>query len=90
MPYIHPVCSFLPESRAASLVRNETGEPLNCVYLLAEYDQSGKCVEVMQTWLTIPAYGTVELTAPPGDTPSGQFLCDAATWKLLVPARMKP
>ena len=81
------ICSFLPETGPAAAIRNNTDGELDCTYLLAEYDETGVCLEV-KTWrFTLPAGGKAELAAPNKGTNYGQFVYETNTLRPLTEAR---
>ena len=83
-------CTFLPASGPAAAVRNNTGEVIDCTYILAYYDQEGACQSVETRQLSIPADGIVNIPPPVGTLPFGQFLCRTDTAVPLAPARKSP
>ena len=85
----HP-CSFLPESGPAAFARNDSAEALDCLYLLARYDESGTCLGVTIRRLLIPAGETAVLDPPEGNGTFVQFLCAAETLIPLTAERRSP
>ena len=83
-------CSFLPETGPASQIRNNSGAVISGTYLLAAYDEDGVCLEVKSYPLQIPAYGTVEIKAPPTGSRYGQFVYETETMKPLTTERRSP
>ena len=83
-------CSFLPDSGPAAQLRNNTDAPIRATYLLSAYDEDGLCTGVKSYALQIPAHGTIDLEAPPGNAPYGQFVYETETMKPLAPERKAP
>ncbi len=81
-----PPCVFT----SASTVRNDTDRDIDCTYLLAEYDESGRCVNV-RTWrFTLPALSTAEILPPEENRICCQLLCETETMIPLAKARRAP
>ena len=76
-------CAFTLASR----LRNYSDEDVNCTYILAEYDEAGRCLGVRSWTYTVPAWGFVDITPPEENTRCGQFACEAATMTPLAKAR---
>ncbi len=84
------VCTFLPSEGAATAIRNNTDASLDCTYLLAQYDEEGRCLGVKTYQLTIPPQATSAIE-PPDDTHRfGQFLYETQTMIPLAKERKKP
>ena len=84
------LCSFLPEEGPATQLRNYTDTPLNCTYILAEYDEAGLCLGVTEYSLTIPAQETAELEVPAENVRYGQFVYETETMRPLLDGRKTP
>ena len=80
-------CSFLPEAGPAFSVRNNTDSALDCVYLIAVYDDKGVCRKVENVKLALSPGETVSLKTPESGETFGQFLYDAVTLQPLAAAR---
>lgn len=76
-------CAFTLASR----LRNYSDEAINCTYILAEYDEAGRCLGVRAREYTLPARGFVDITPPDENTCYGQFVYETATMTPLAPAR---
>ena len=76
-------CAFTLASR----LRNYSDEDIACTYILAEYDEDGRCLGVRSWTYTVPARGFVDITPPEENTRFGQFACEAATMTPLAKAR---
>ncbi|MBR4657542.1 MAG: S8 family serine peptidase [Oscillospiraceae bacterium] len=79
-------CAFT----SASTLRNDTGADIEATYLLAEYDENGKCLGVKLWPLTLPAGGSVTLQPPEEDTFYAQLVYETATMIPLAEARRSP
>ena len=85
------LCGFqMGEAGWATAVRNHTGRSLECVYLLAEYSDTGQLCSLVVITLELPALGSAELPAPAEDGLYGQFLCRADTFAPLLEAVKSP
>ena len=76
-------CAFT----SASTLRNYTDADIEATYLLAAYDETGKCLSVKLWRLTIPAGQTVTVQVPDETMPYGQFVCETATMTPLAHGR---
>ena len=76
-------CAFV----SVSAIRNDSGKDLDAAYLLAAYDETGKCLGVKRRNLTIPAGQTIEVEAPEENSLCGQFVFETATGTPLAMAR---
>ena len=76
-------CAF---SGAATL-RNYTDTDLDCAYVLAEYDEAGRCLNIQIWEYTVPAHGSVKIAPPEEHTIYGQFVYETATLTPLANAR---
>ena len=83
-------CSFLPETGPATQLRNNTDEPLEVTYLLAEYDETGVCLGVTVLPMTLPARATAELPPPAAEGCFGQFVYETGTGSPLTRERKTP
>ncbi len=72
-------CWFLPEIGPARAVRNNTDQPLEALYLRAEYGMDGACRSVQSDVLTLQPGEPVEVEPPDGEGILGQFLCQPDT-----------
>ncbi len=84
------LCSFFPAGGPATRLLNHTDTPLNCTYLLAEYDEAGLCLGVTEYRLTIPAQETAELEVPAENVRYGQFVYESDTMRPLLDGRKAP
>ena len=80
-------CVFLPETGAASQIKNNSGVTVSCTYFLAEYDENGVCLNVISKEVTIPAKGAIDIEAPQENTNYGQFVLKIDTIMPLAIAR---
>ena len=83
-----PPCAFAAqENGAAQALVNRTDAPLRCLYLLTEYDISGRCLGVSSAALEIPAGARCALAQPDGAAAFCQMVCDAETIAPLIAAK---
>lgn len=82
-------CVFCPFAGPASCIYNNTDAPLDCVYLLAEYEEDGRLSEIKLQDLTLPAHGVAEIKVPAGAHYS-QFVCQPGSLVPLIAARKAP
>ena len=75
-------CAFT----SASTLCNYTGADIDLIYLLAEYDESGRCLGVKRWLFTVPARGSVAIEPPDENTIFGQFICETAAMTPLAAA----
>ena len=76
-------CAFTQAAR----LQNYSDEDILCTYILAGYDEAGRCLSI-QTWeYTVPARGYVDITPPDEDTLYGQFVFETDTMTPLAKAR---
>lgn len=76
-------CAFTRPTR----LRNYTDEDILCTYLLAEYDEAGRCLGIRSWDFTVPARDYVEITPPEENAFYGQFVYETATMTPLANAR---
>ena len=76
-------CAFV----SASAIRNDSGKDLAATYLLAAYDETGKCLGVKRRNLSLPAGQLIEVEAPEENSLYGQFVFETATGTPLAMAR---
>lgn len=79
-------CVFCPFTGPAHCLYNNTNADLECVYLLAEYEETGRLGTVTAQDLTVPAHGIAEIKIPDGER-YGQFVCQPGTMVPLIAAR---
>lgn len=86
-------CAFSdpdPDSGAARQVQNHTREPLDCLYLLAEYGPGGALASLRTTPLSLAPGETAELELPDGTRPFAQYLLESGTNSPLCEAYRMP
>ncbi len=76
-------CAFTSEST----LRNCTDAPIDLTYLLAEYDETGRCTGARRWQFTVPAQGSVRIEPPGENGKYGQFVWETATMMPLTAAR---
>ena len=83
-------CVLLPRTGPASKLRNDSDSIVRCTYLLAEYEENGRCIGVTSRQYVLAPGETVEIAVPGGGAGFGQFVCDTDTMVPLAEARKSP
>lgn len=83
-------CSFLGDDGPAPALRNNTEEPIDLIYLLAEYSGEGQLLGLQTLSLTLAGGETAELPLPAEAARYGQFVYASDTMAPLAPARKTP
>jgi hypothetical protein len=83
-------CAFLPEAGPAEELQNTSDHTLECTYLLAQYDENGRCLSVKTAQFELIPGETVPLETPPDGEPYGQFVYETDTMIPLTRERKGP
>ena len=83
-------CVLLPETGPATELQNITDHAVSCTYLLAQYDENGRCLIVSSTQYELAPGETVALDSPPDGSNYGQFVYETDTMIPLTRERKGP
>ena len=83
-------CAFLPEAGPAEKLQNTSDHPVECTYLLAQYDEIGRCLNVKTAQYELAPGETVQLETPPEGESYGQFVYETDTMIPLTRERKGP
>ena len=83
-------CVLLPETGPATELQNVTAYAIQCTYLLAQYDENGRCLNVSSAQYELAPGETVALETPPDGSNYGQFVYETDTMIPLTKERKGP
>ena len=83
-------CVLLPEEGPAAELQNTTDHTVRFTYLLAQYDESGRCLNVSSAQYELAPGETVLLETPPDGSNYGQFVYETDTMIPLTKERKGP
>ena len=83
-------CVLLPETGPAKELQNTSDHTVSCTYLLAQYDENGRCLNVNSWQYELAPGQTVSLETPPQGASYGQFVCETDTMIPLTKERKGP